>query len=139
MYSCGPPHMYVQKQDDQHELTYSNYVRTQDVILKTCRRRWMIERNGERGSGISALAARHDDDDYKFILVTMTFIRWRFYICASNIIWTLLFCFRLYKEKNIFFQSRYLYMLILSVALFFYFRKFVNYNSNCQKKFSNLN
>ena len=23
----------------------------------------MIERNGERGSGISALAARHDDDD----------------------------------------------------------------------------
>ena len=31
--------------------------------LKTCRRRWMIGRNGERGSGISALAARHDDDD----------------------------------------------------------------------------
>ena len=38
-YSCGPPHMDVQKQDDQHELTYSNYVRTQDVTLKTCRRR----------------------------------------------------------------------------------------------------
>ena len=43
--------------------TYSNYVRTQDVTLKTCRRRWMIGRNGERGSRISALAARHDDDD----------------------------------------------------------------------------
>ena len=39
MYSCGPPHMDVQKQDDQHELTYSNYVRTQDVTLKTCRKR----------------------------------------------------------------------------------------------------
>ena len=38
-------------------------MRTQDVTLKTCRRRWMIGRNGERGSGISALAARHDDDD----------------------------------------------------------------------------
>ena len=63
MYSCEPPHMDVQKQDDQHELTYSNYVRTQDVKLKTCRRRWMIGRSGERGSGISVLAARHDDDD----------------------------------------------------------------------------
>ena len=58
------PHMDVQEWDDQHELTYSNYVRTQDVTLKTCRRRWMIGRNGERGSGISALAARHDDDEH---------------------------------------------------------------------------
>ena len=55
--------MDVQKQDDQHELTYSNYVRTQDVTQKTCRRRWMIGRSGERGSGISVLAVRHDDDD----------------------------------------------------------------------------
>ena len=55
--------MDVQEWDDQHELTYSNYVRTQDVTLKTCRRRCVIGRNGERGSGISALAARHDDDD----------------------------------------------------------------------------
>ena len=57
------PHMDVQEWDDQHEHTYSNYVRTQDVTLKTCRRRWMIGINGERGSRISALAARHDDDD----------------------------------------------------------------------------
>ena len=63
MYSCGPQHMDVQKQDDQHKLTYSNYVRTQDVTLKTCRRWWMIGRSGERGSGISMLAARHNDDD----------------------------------------------------------------------------
>ena len=64
MYSYGAPHMAVQKQDDQLELTYSNYVRTQDVTLKTCWRRWMIGRSGERGSGISVLVARHDDDDY---------------------------------------------------------------------------
>ncbi len=37
--------------------------RTQDVTLKTCWRRWMIGRSGERGSGISVLAARHDDYD----------------------------------------------------------------------------
>ena len=63
MYSCGSPHMDVQEWDDQHELTYSSYVRTRDVTLKTCRRRWLIGRNGERRSGISAQTARHDDDD----------------------------------------------------------------------------
>ena len=35
-----------------------------DVALKTCQRRWMIGRSGERGSGISVLAAQHDDDDF---------------------------------------------------------------------------
>ena len=57
------PHTAKQKQDDQPELTYSSYVRTRDVTQKTCQRRWMIGRSGERGSGISVLAARHDDDD----------------------------------------------------------------------------
>ena len=61
MYSYGPPYMAKQKRDNQPELTYSSYVRTQDVTLKTCRRRWMIGRSGERWSGISVLAARHDD------------------------------------------------------------------------------
>ena len=57
--------MTEQKQDDQHEHTYSSYVRIWDVVLKTCRRRWTIGRSGERGSGISVLVARHDvDDDY---------------------------------------------------------------------------
>ena len=59
----GPPHMAKQKQDDQLEPTYSSYVKTQDVTLKTCRRRWMIGRSGERWSGISVLAAHDDDDD----------------------------------------------------------------------------
>ena len=63
MYSNGPPHRAKQKQDDQLEHTYSSHVRIRDVALKTCQRRWMIGRSGERGSGISVLAARHDDDD----------------------------------------------------------------------------
>ena len=63
MYSYGPLHMAKQKQDNQLEHTYSSYVRIRDVALKTCQRRWMIGRSSERGSGISVLAARHDDDD----------------------------------------------------------------------------
>ena len=39
MYSYGPPHMAVQKQDNQHKHTFSNYVRIQDVVQKTCLRR----------------------------------------------------------------------------------------------------
>ena len=63
MYSYGPPYMAEQKQDDQLEHTYSSYVRIRNVAVKTCQRRWTIRWSGERGSGISVLAARHDDDD----------------------------------------------------------------------------
>ena len=63
MYSYGPPHMAVQMQDDQHEHTFSSYVRIRDVVLKTYLGRWTIGRSGERGSGISMLPVRHDDDD----------------------------------------------------------------------------
>ena len=38
-------------------------LRTLDVALKTSQKRRMIGRSGERGSGISELAAQHDDDD----------------------------------------------------------------------------
>ena len=34
-----------------------------DVALKTCQRWWTIGRSSEKGSGISVLAAQHDDDD----------------------------------------------------------------------------
>ena len=51
----------MQKQDDQHEHTFSNYVRIRDVVQKTCLKRWTIGKSGERGSGISVLPARHDD------------------------------------------------------------------------------
>ena len=63
MYSYGPPHMAEQKHDDQHQHTFSSYVRIRNVALKTYQRRWTIGKNGERGSGISVLVAWHDDDD----------------------------------------------------------------------------
>ena len=63
MYPYGPSHMAVQKQDDQHEHTFSNYVKIRDVAQETCLRRWTIGKSGERGSGISVLPARYDDDD----------------------------------------------------------------------------
>ena len=69
MYSYGPPHMAVQKQDDQHGHTFSNYVRIRDVVQKTYLRRWTIGKCGERGSGISVLPARHDDDDDDIIFL----------------------------------------------------------------------
>ena len=85
MYSYGPLHMDEEKQDDQLKHTSSRYVRIQDVALKTCQRRWTIGKSGERGSGISVLAAWHDDDDdddpiivatylYTFLIIDVTFI-----------------------------------------------------------------
>ena len=38
-------------------------MRIRDVVLKTYLGRWTIGRSGERGSGISVLPARYDDDD----------------------------------------------------------------------------
>ena len=55
--------MAGQKQDDQHEYTFSSYVRIRDVALKTFQSWWTIGRSDERGYGISLLAARYDDDD----------------------------------------------------------------------------
>ena len=48
---------------EELEPTYSSSVRIRDVALRSCQKRWTIGRSGERGSGISVLAARHDDDD----------------------------------------------------------------------------
>ena len=69
MYSYGPTNMAKQKQDDQLEHTYSSYVRIRDVALKTCLKRWLIGRSGERGSGISVLAARRHDDYYQLLMI----------------------------------------------------------------------
>ena len=70
-------HMAKQKQDDQPELTYSSYVRTQDVTQKTYRRWWTIGKSGKRWSRISVLAARLDDDDdiYIYIYLNNTILR----------------------------------------------------------------
>ena len=54
MYSHGPPHMAVQKQDDQHENKFSSYVRIWDVVRKTYLGRWTIGRSGERVRDIRA-------------------------------------------------------------------------------------
>ena len=43
--------------------TYIQHVRIRDIVQKTLLRRWTIGKSGERGSGISVLPARHDDDE----------------------------------------------------------------------------
>ena len=48
---------------------YNGSVRTQDVVEKTHRKRWMRETNGESESGKSVLTAHHDDDDDDDILL----------------------------------------------------------------------
>ena len=55
--------MAEQKQDDQLEPTYSSSVLIRHVTLKTCWKQWTIGKGGTRGSGISVLMARHEDDD----------------------------------------------------------------------------
>ena len=92
MYSYGPPHMAVQKQDDQHEHTFSSYVRIRDVVLKTYLGRWTIGRSSERGSGISVLPARYDDDDdddiyiYIYIYVVPSISFQTFFVLAFKIV-----------------------------------------------------
>ena len=63
-------------QHDQLEPTYSSSVRIQDVALKTCQRRWTIGRSGKRGSGISVLTARHDDDNIYIHIYILTLLVW---------------------------------------------------------------
>ena len=59
LYEPLPTH--VQVLDGRQELIYN--LRTQDVVKKIYRERWMIGTNDLRESGKSVLAARHDDDD----------------------------------------------------------------------------
>ena len=58
-----PIHIDKQRLDDQLDPTYSSSVPIRDVVLKTCRKQWTIEKGGKKGSGISVLMVRHDDDD----------------------------------------------------------------------------
>ena len=99
MYSYEPPHMAVQKQDEQHEHTFSNYVRIRGVVLKTCLGWWTIGKCGERGSGISVLPAQHDDDIYSWcvcVCVCLHFYMYAFifmYMCLYVCIY---FCIHVY-------------------------------------------
>ena len=88
---CPPPHMAVQKQDDQHEHTFSSSVRIRDVVLKTYLGRWTIGRSGERGSGISVLPARYDDDDLAFFSLSFNFTLWSDGTAKSTILQVLFF------------------------------------------------
>ena len=76
MYSSGPFHMDEQRQDDQLEPTYSSSMPIQDVVLKTSRKQWTIEKGGVKGSGISVLKARHEDDDILLISAYFNIYIW---------------------------------------------------------------
>ncbi len=45
----------------------------------------MFGRNGERGSGISALAARHDDDDDIYIYIYIDSSTERLFRCIATL------------------------------------------------------
>ena len=84
MYSCGPLHMDVQRQDDQLEPTYSSSVPIRDVALRTYRKQLTIKRGGEIGSGISVLIARHDNDDKKLIVSYLLSYRNQMKLCYKT-------------------------------------------------------
>ena len=71
------PHMVKLKQGNQLEPTYSSTGMIRGVALRTCQKWWTIGRSGERGSGISVMVARHDDDDDKRTQET----HFRFFFC----------------------------------------------------------
>ena len=56
-----PFSMAVQKQGGQLEPTYSSFARLRGGARGTHRKRWTIERIGERGPGISVLMARQEE------------------------------------------------------------------------------
>ena len=62
MFCYGPLQMAEKKQGDQLEPTYSSFMRIRGVAWGTYQKRWTIGRSGERGSAISVLVARQDDD-----------------------------------------------------------------------------
>ena len=53
-------------QDNQLEPVYNISVPIQGIAWKTFREQLMIETAGERGSGRSKQATRHDDDDDRY-------------------------------------------------------------------------
>ena len=58
-----PLHMALQGQDNQLESTYSSSVPIRNVALKTCQKQSTIKKGGQKGSWISMLMVRYDDDD----------------------------------------------------------------------------
>ena len=79
MYSCRPLHTDKQRL----EPTHSTSVSVRDVSLKTYRKRWTIEECGERGSGVSAMVARRNDEDLRMFSFIQLFIYLYIYFCQS--------------------------------------------------------
>ena len=141
MYSYGSPHMAAQKQDDQHEHTFSSYVRIQDVVLKTYLGRWTIGRSGERGSGISVLPARYDDDDDESFVCTQL-NGFKYWYVSNNLIFkwvtTNLFghlyyyCFNTVKSFQIFLALIILFNIHYFLQIAKWLQLFLSnsYNSN---------
>ena len=94
--------MAEQKQDDQLEHTYGSYARIRDVALKTYQRRLTIGRGGERGSGISVLAARHDNDDDDALNLVNRVHRTVILTCWYSSSFRGFFCTRSYQELKCF-------------------------------------
>ena len=91
--------------------TYSSSVRIRDVALGICQKRWTIGRSGEKGSGISVLAARHDDCFYEiyllirflFVFISFLFISYTFIhnlLVISLSINLIIVCLSLLKSNN---------------------------------------
>ena len=59
--------MDEQRPDDLLKPIYNSSVPIRDIALRTSREQWTIETGGERGSGRSVLAVRHDDDGDDYI------------------------------------------------------------------------
>ena len=116
-----PPHMVKQKQDDQLEFTYSSYMKTQNVTLKTCRRRWMIGRGGERGSGISVLAARHEDDDiYIYMYISSSSCRAAstdIYLSIYIYIYSCIYLSSVHIYMSVYFHIYYLFIISRSIFI----------------------
>ena len=119
MYSYGSPHTAAQKQDDQHERTFSSYVRIQVVVLKTCLGRWTIGRSGERGSGISVLPARYDDDDDDiYIYIYIQRVEAKYVIIFKILFLFLVWCVQF--KKKICDKSKFLWLVLLFKHIFFF-------------------
>ena len=132
MYSYGPPHMAEQKQDDQLEHTYNNYLRIRDVALKTCRRRWTIGRSGERGLGISVLAARNDDDDDDFAHAYYLF----YVLCSKAKAVTYYLWWKQRHVANYFSRNLETYSALLGIHIRkFQFKYFRVFGCQCEDRF----
>ena len=67
------PLIWPNKSRTARQNIYCSSVKIQDVALKTCQKRWTIGRSDERESGISMLAAQHDDEFFKSTLLGIGF------------------------------------------------------------------